>query len=116
MDHICHDQLYAQLLHEIEHGERYYFTKEEEKEMQSVNQAYYKLDTLEQLFTQFYRKPEKDEPYQRLSAIQLMEQLRKKNSLLLHTVSQNHFTQMLNRLGIPKEHTHYGNFYRVIPL
>lgn len=116
VDHICHDQLYAQLLHEIEHGERYYFTKEEEKEMQSVNQAYYKLDTLEQLFTQFYRKPEKDESYQRLSATQLMEQLRKKNSLLLHTVSQNQFTQMLNRLGIPKEHTHYGNFYRVILL
>ena len=116
VNHICHDQIYAQLLHEIEHGERYYFTKEEENEMQAANQIYYKLDPLEQLFTQFYRKPEKDEAYQKFSATQLMEQLRKKNSLLLHTVSQNHFTQMLNRLDIPKEHTHYGNFYRVIPL
>lgn len=116
VNQICHDQIYAQLLHEIEHGERYYFTKEEENEMQSVNQFYYKLDPLEQLFSQFYRKPEEGESYKKFSATLLMKQLQRKNSLLLHSISQNHFTQMLNRLGIPKEHTHYGNLYRVVPL
>ena len=116
VDHICHDQLYAQLLHELEHGERYYFTKEEEKEIQSVNQAYYKQDPLELLFSQFYRKPRANEVCQRLTATQLMKRLRCKNSLILHAVSLNHFTHMLNRLGIPKEHNHYGNCYRVIPL
>lgn len=116
IDGIYHDQLYAQLLYEIENGQRYYFTKEEENEMQAVNQAYYRLDPLEQLFTQFYRKPEAGESYQRFSASQLMEFLRRKDGLVLHAISQTTFIKMLHRLDIPCEHTHYGNFYRIIPL
>jgi predicted P-loop ATPase len=116
VDGICHDQIYAQLLHEMENGRRYYFTKEEESEMQTANQAYYKLDPLEKLFTQFYRKPETDEKYQLVSASQLMDQLQKKDGLILHAVSQTTFIDMLKRLGFSCDHRHYGNFYRVVPL
>ena len=116
VDNICHNQLYAQLLHEIENGGRYYFTRDEEDEMQTVNQTYYRLEPLEQLFTQFYRKPETAEAYERRSADQLMELLRRKDHLVLHAISQTTFIKMLQRLGIPCDHTHYGNFYRVVPL
>jgi predicted P-loop ATPase len=116
VDGICHDQIYAQLLHEMENGRRYYFTIEEESEMQTANQAYYKLDPLEKLFTQFYRKPETDEKYQLVSASQLMDQLQKKDGLILHAVSQTTFIDMLKRLGFSCDHRHYGNFYRVVPL
>ena len=116
IDGIYHDQLYAQLLYEIENGQRYYFTKEEENEMQAVNQAYYRLDPLEQLFTQFYRKPEAGESYQRFSASQLMELLRRRNWHTLQQITNTAFSKMLLRLQIPYEHCHQGRFYHVVPL
>ena len=116
VDNICHNQLYAQLLHEIENGSRYYFTKEEEYEMQTVNQAYYRLDPLEQLFSQFYRKPEATEAYERLSTSQLMEKLRRRNWHVLQQITNTAFSRMLLRLGIPCEHCHQGRFFHVVPL
>lgn len=116
VDDICHDQLYAQLLHEIENGSRYYFTKEEEAEMQAVNQTYYKLDPQEQLFTQFYRKPRTGEDFQRLSASQLMEKLRRRNWHVLQQITNTAFSKMLLRLEIPSEHCHQGRFFHVVPL
>ena len=117
LDGICHDQLYAQLLAEIEGGRRFYFTKEEEAELQATNQRYYRPTPLEQLFTRFYRRPQAAEsPSQWLSASQLMELLRRRDAPLLRTVSLTAFAQMLRRLDIPCEHRRTGNFYHVVAL
>jgi predicted P-loop ATPase len=113
---IEHDQLYAQLLHEIESGHRFYFTKEEEAEIQAVNQAYYQLDAVEQLFTRFYRKPSNGEASQSLYASQLMEFLRRRDAKTLRMVSETAFAKMLVRLGFTPEHHHNGNIYRVVAL
>ena len=119
VDGIGHDQLYAQLLAEIEGGRRFYFTKEEEAELQAVNQRYYRPTPLEQLFTRFYRSPRpeaEESSSQWLSASQLMELLRRRDAPLIRTVSLTAFTKMLRRLGIPCEHRHTGNFYHVVAL
>ena len=117
VDGIDHDQLYAQLLHEVENGQRFFFTKEEEAEMQLMNQPYYVPDALERLFCQFYRRPDSDtESAQLLSAAQLMELLRRKDASVLRAVSETRFAHMLGRLSIPCEHHHTGNFFRVVAL
>jgi predicted P-loop ATPase len=116
VDDIDHRQLYAQLVEEVERGCRYHFTKDEEQEMQRVNEQYYKPNPLEDLFTRFFRAPQEDEPCLQLSASQLMSQLSRRSPSLLRTVSETAFGKMLRRLGIPKDHQHDGNVYRVVTL
>lgn len=116
VDGIDHRQLYAQLVTEVEQGKRYYFTKEEEAEMQRTNERYYRLTPLEQLFCQFFRAPAEGEEGQQLSASQLMTQLSPHAPSLLRGVSETAFGTMLRRLQIPREHQHDGNYYRVVRL
>lgn len=116
VDGIDHRQLYAQLLAEVERGERYYFTKEEEAEMQRVNERYYRLTPLEQLVCQFFRVPAEGEEGQQLSASQLMTQLSPHAPSLLRSVSETTFGKMLRRLGFQKDHLHNGNYYTVVRL
>lgn len=47
---IEHKQLYAQLKQEVIRGERDYLNKEEEKEVQRRNKAYYRQSPLEDIF------------------------------------------------------------------
>lgn len=116
VDGIDHRQLYAQLLEEVERGERYYFTKEEEAEMQRTNERYYRLTPLEQLVCQFFRVPAEGEEGQQLSASQLMTQLSPHAPSLLRSVSETSFGKMLRRLGFQKDHLHSGNYYSVVRL
>ena len=113
---IDHRQLYAQLVSEVEQGERYYYTKEEEQEMQRTNEQYYRPNPLEELFQRFFRAPEEGEEPLQLSASQLMAQLQRRSPSLLRTVSETAFGTMLRRLHIPKDHCHNGNLYSVIAL
>jgi hypothetical protein len=52
---IEYEQLYAQLKHEILSGERYWFSGEEEAEMQENNMVYNKTVTEEDLFFKMFR-------------------------------------------------------------
>ena len=46
---IEYDQLYAQLKYELLHGERSWFSKEEEAEIQAANEAFYRMTPAEEL-------------------------------------------------------------------
>ncbi|MBR1395621.1 MAG: DUF3874 domain-containing protein [Prevotella sp.] len=128
VDGIDHRQLYAQLVTEVEQGQRYYFTKDEEQRMQRQNEQYYRLSPLEDLFLRFFRVPQPDDVpageetdassprVQQLSASQLMSQLSRHSPKLLKDVSETAFGKMMTRLGIPRDHLHTGNFYRVVAL
>jgi hypothetical protein len=56
MPSIAYEQLYAQLKHEILVGERYWFSEEEEAEIQENNQTFYRTTPLEELFHRVYRE------------------------------------------------------------
>jgi len=117
IDGIDHRQLYAQLLFEVEGGERYHFTKDEEREMQQHNEQYYKPTPLEELFCEFFRgatDQDADDSVNQLSASQLMDRLSQHRPSLLRSVSETSFGTMLCRIGIPREHHHDGNLYRVV--
>ena len=113
---IDHRQLYAQLLTEVEGGQRYYFTKEEELEMEHANRQYYVPTPLEDLISRFYRAPQEDEEGVQLPAHTLMTQLAKHNAALMRTVSETHFARVLGRMGLSQQHTHNGNLWHVVAL
>jgi hypothetical protein len=90
--------------------------------MNRMNQQYYKPTPLEELFTRFFRaaNTEADDKTHAeglwLTASQLMNQLSRRAPGLMRTVSVTAFGQTMNRLGIPREHRHDGNYYHVAAL
>ena len=54
-------QLYAQLKQEIQDGERYWLTKEEEQALMEHNRLYRTLDGLGEMLLSLYRRPESGE-------------------------------------------------------
>ena len=55
---IDHDQLYAQLLHELAQGRPYYLSKSEEAQVEQHNRAYYKASALCEAFQKLFRAAE----------------------------------------------------------
>lgn len=64
---IYHDQLYAQLRHEIDEGERYWLTKEEERLLMEHNLQYQQLNGLGEMLLAVIQRPRKGEEGQWVS-------------------------------------------------
>lgn len=58
---VQHAQLYAQLLHEIRQGERYWLSKEEERQLMEHNLNYQRLNGLGEMLMSLIQKPRNDE-------------------------------------------------------
>ena len=54
---VQHDQLFAQLMHEIRQGERYWLTKEEERALMEHNLQYQRLNGLGEMLMAVVQKP-----------------------------------------------------------
>ena len=55
---IDYQQLYAQIVYEIEHGEEYAFTGDREQQIIAQNSDYYETPNVVSLFEDHFRKPE----------------------------------------------------------
>ena len=64
---VYHDMLYAQLRHEIDKGERYWLTKEEEQQLMQHNLQYQQLNGLGEMLLSVIQRPRKDEDGQWMS-------------------------------------------------
>lgn len=58
---VQHSQLFAQLLHEIRQGERYWLSKEEERQLMEHNLNYQRLNGLGEMLMSLIQKPRSDE-------------------------------------------------------
>ena len=58
---VQHAQLFAQLLHEIRQGERYWLSKEEERQLMEHNLNYQRLNGLGEMLMSLIQKPRSDE-------------------------------------------------------
>ena len=77
---IDHAQLYAQLLHELNSGERCWFSKAEETEIQAANRPFYRVTPAEELISSCFAFAEAVETGARLmSAADLYAVLKQKN-------------------------------------
>ena len=110
---IDHAQLYAQLLHELNNGERCWFSKAEEAEIQSANRPFYRITPAEELIGSCFAFAESGEQGARLmSAADIYTVLKKKNPAALKDCSCTSFSRLLSQLG-RRVHTRYGNGYWV---
>ena len=107
-------QVYAQLKLELEAGERYWFTSEEEQEIQRHNEAFYQLHPEEELFRNHFRTPCSDEAYEMLSLSDILETLKEKHGSLMRHVSMVKFGNALVASGVERVHTKLGNRYKLV--
>ena len=89
-------QIYAQLKSELEAGERYWFTSEEE------------------LFRNHFRTPFADEAYEMLSLSGIWETLKRKHGSLMRQVGMVKFGNALVASGVERVHTKLGNRYKLV--
>ena len=107
-------QIYAQLKSELEAGERYWFTSEEEQEIQQHNEAFYQLHPEEELFRNHFRTPSENEAYEMLSLSDILEILKQKHGSLMRQVSMVKFGNALVASGVERVHTKLGNRYKLV--
>ena len=107
-------QIYAQLKAELEAGERYWFTSEEEQEIQFHNEAFYQVHPEEELFRNHFRVPSEGEMCQMLSLSEILDALKEKHGSLLRNVSMVKFGNALVASGVERVHTKFGNRYKLV--
>lgn len=111
---IEHKQLYAQLKQEVLDGERDYLNKEEEKEVQRRNKAYYRHSPLEDVFHACFRRPKPEEEGDWMTAAEIFRLMNKRNASALRGISAKHLSFRLIAMGFKPRHTMYGNCYHVV--
>ena len=85
---VDHTQLYAQLLHELNSGERCWFSKAEEVEIQTANRPFYRISPAEELISSCFEFAEAGEQGAHLmSAADIYTALKRKNPAALKDYS-----------------------------
>ena len=113
-DPIEHKQLYAQLKREVLNGERDYLNKEEEKEVQRRNKAYYRQSPLEDVFHACFRRPKPEEEGDWFTAAEIFRLMNKRNASALRGISAKQLSFRLTAMGFKPKHTMRGNCYHVV--
>ena len=111
---IEHKQFYAQLKEEVLNGERDYLNKEEEKEVQRRNKAYYRQSPLEDVFHSCFRRPTSEEEGQWYTAAEMFRMMNKRNASALRGISAKQLSFRLTAMGFKPKHTLHGNYYHVL--
>ena len=108
------NQVYAQLKTELANGERYWFTSEEEQEIQESNSPYRQVRPEEELLLSHYRIPMEGEAYEMLSLVEMLNELRSEYAPLLRHCDYKLFGCFLQAAGMERVHTRQGNRYKVV--
>ena len=107
-------QLYAQLKTELLGGERYWFTSEEEKEIQEHNRFFYKQSPETDIFFRCFRIPKEGEEALLLSPTEIFCRLQKKYPAAFRNSNVVNMGRLLVGLGVERVRTRYGSAYRVV--
>ena len=109
-------QIYAQLKAELLAGERYWFTSEEEQEIQLNNRPFYKALPEQEVFFKCFRLPTDEEQGIQLSATEIFCRIQKRFPAALRGGNVRAMGRILTGMGIPRIHTRMGSMYQVVPL
>lgn len=112
---VDHDQLYAQAIHALRAGERYWLTREEEKSVTLQNEEFEQIPVEEQLLLQYFKPvfDDRDETGEWLSVAEVMQRIRKRSRLTFGNTTINAFGRLLRRNNIPSRHALRGNLYHM---
>ena len=109
-------QLYAQLKAELLAGERFWFSAEEEKEIQENNRAFYKQSPAQEIFFRCFRLPKDEEAGRMMTATEIFCRLQKKFPSALRNSNASQMGKVLQAIGVQRTHTRMGNTYCVVPV
>lgn len=109
-----HKQLFAQLKAELDAGECYWFTSDEEKELMEHNRPFYAYPPIHDVFFRLFRLPEEGEEYELYPSGELYARLAKDYPQEMRGMNLNRFGRMLTSLGAERVHTVKGNMYKVV--
>ena len=109
-------QLYAQLKTELLAGERFWFSAEEEKEIQENNRAFYKQSPAQEIFFRCFRLPKEEEAGRMMTATEIFCRLQKKFPSALRNSNASQMGKALQAIGVKSVHTRMGNSYCVVPV
>lgn len=110
-----HARLYAQLKAELQQGERYWLTSEEEQEVQHHNRFFYKQVPEQEVFFHCFRLPENEEEGVQLSATEIFSRLQKKYPAALRGSNASKMGRLLVASGVKRIRSKYCNMYSVVP-
>ena len=115
---INYEQLYAQLMYEVnELKAPYWFTNEQVARIQQLNLDYTDEKDIAEIVEACFRKPNEDEKVKAMNCTQMLELISKEYPSLKKTVSTKvHLGLAMKDLGF--EHTERGHvkFYNVVPV
>ena len=115
VESIDHDQLYAQVLHEIENEKLpHWFSKDDEVEMEKHNKDYYVLTDVERLFLRYFSIPEREGDGAFMSGPEIMQELEKHSQKTMAGVTANAFGRSMTRLGLRRVGHHDTDGYWVL--
>lgn len=111
---IDYEQLYAQAMHDLYKGERYWFDPEDEKVMNESNQEFQVIPIAEQLFHEYFRAATEGEECEQFLAIEILEQVQHDSKIRVSDCNIIQFGRILQKNRVPSVHTKRGNVYRVV--
>lgn len=111
---IAYEQLYAQALHAVRSGERYWLTTEEERVLTESNTGFQDEPLEMQYLFSYFRLSEEGEKEERYTSVELLDIISERSKRKFSNTSACRFGKMLNASGIRKVHTKVGNYYCLI--
>ena len=115
VESIDHDQLYAQVLHEIEDEKQpHWFSKDDEAEMEKHNKDYYVLTDVERLFLRYFSIPEREGEGAFMSGPEIMQELETHSRKTMAGGAANACGRSMTRLGLRRVGHHDTDGYWVL--
>ncbi len=110
----CHRQLYAQILHLLDSGERYWFDSEETQHIMAHNQKYQLKSSAELLFDNFFEVTDDEQKGRYMSTTAIYDYLKRHGGSQLQSHNIVNFGRTLSCMkGIVKRRNKNGSEYLV---
>ena len=113
---IDYEQLYAQIIHEVETGLPTYFTKAQEREIQRRNQRYMVKDAVETLFFTYFRVPRNKKEGKLITTDEILQIMKSKDEHVVRHLTSDALGKRLVALGFTPRHTRRGSAHRLVAL
>ena len=109
-----YDQFYAQLRDEFRRGDRYWFNREEEQQLEKQNDEFRIMSDEEMLVRTYFRKPRGNEPGEWMNAANICQYIN--GGRMGYGLSTKKIGSVLRKLEFKKDHKTNGNFYLVVKI
>lgn len=110
---IDYEQLYAQAMYELDHGERYWFDQAEERMMTENNREFEQQSIEEQLFYRYFRPAKGKEKGEWLSPAEILEEIKRNSAIPLSNKRVSVFGRVLRKHDVVSKRSRRGTVYHV---